>query len=95
MKQLRILAQLNALTSLLALVAMSAVTVVPTAEAERRLMTAGILLIGCLVAWLVFAVWLKRADSESSPPARSPSLRRLCLVLALLYLLGTWLMVLA
>lgn len=94
MKLLRAVALLNALTSLLALVAMSAMTVIPSSDAERRLMTAGIVLLGFLLAWLVFAAWLKRPGCESSRLARSPWLRRLCLALALLYLLGILLSVL-
>lgn len=89
MKMLHFLALLNALTSLLASVALSAMTVIPSAEAERSLMTVGIILLGFLVIWLAFAAWLKRPSSKSSRLGRSPRLRRFCVAVSVLYLLAT------
>ena len=89
MKMLHVLALLNALTSLLASVALSAMTLAPTADADRAVAALSYVLIGFLFVWLGFALWLKRPGRDDSRLGRSARLRRFCATLSVLYLLAT------
>ncbi len=89
MKMLHVLAQLNALTSLLASVALSAMTLAPTPDAYRAVAALTYVLIGFLFVWLGFALWLKRPGRDASRLGRSPRLRRFCAAVSVLYLLAT------
>jgi hypothetical protein len=89
MKMLHVLALLNALTSLLASVALSAMTLAPTPDAGRAVAALTYVLIGFLFVWLGFALWLKRPDRDASRLGRSPRLRRFSMAVSALYLLAT------
>lgn len=89
MKMLRVLALLNALTSLLASVALSAMTLAPTPNADRAVAALTFVLLGFLLVWLGFALWLKRPGRETSFLGRSAGLRRFILAVSVLYLLAT------
>lgn len=89
---LYVLALLNALTSLLASAALSAMTLPPTPDAFRAVSALTYTLIGFLFGWLGFAVWLKRPGREASFLGRSTGLRRFTLGLGVLYLLATLLL---
>ena len=90
---LRVLALLNALTSLLASVALSAMTLAPTPDAGRAMAALTYVLIGFLFVWFGFALWLKRAGRDASRLGRSPRLRRFCVAVSVLYLLATLLLI--
>ena len=89
MKMLYVLALLNALTSLLASVALSAMTLPPTPDAYRAVSALTYVLIGFLFVWLGLALWLKRPGRETSFLGRSAGLRRFILAVSVLYLLAT------
>lgn len=89
MKTLHVLALLNTLTSLLASMALSAMTLHPTPDAFKAVSALTYVLIGLLFAWLGLALWLKRPGREASFLGRSAGLRRFILALSVLYLLAT------
>ncbi|MBV6497861.1 MAG: hypothetical protein CJBNEKGG_00074 [Prosthecobacter sp.] len=89
MKMLFVLALLNALTSLLASMALSAMTLAPTPDAGGAVAVLTYVLIGFLFGWLGFAVWLKHPGREASFLDRSAGLRRFILALGVIHLLAT------
>jgi hypothetical protein len=89
MKMLHVLALLNALTSLLASVALSAMTLPPSPDAYRAVAALTYVMIGFLFVWLGFALWLKSPGRDASHLGRSPRLRRFCVAVSVLYLLAT------
>ncbi|MDZ4286830.1 MAG: hypothetical protein U0984_02670, partial [Prosthecobacter sp.] len=78
-----------ATVSLLVIIALSAVTVLPTPEAETlngRLMLIAAM---CFVAWLGLAYWVRKQQSRPSPS--SPLwLTRFLLLIGALYAVSVW-----